>query len=102
MADEFSLDAIPLLTGYAQGALQAVHDDISEREGVGGDREIVIKLKVNPDTLLMTSSVETKLPKGDYKWKVGKVALYRENGVLKVGDSSGQQRALFSGSGDDK
>ena len=99
MANDFSLDAIPLLTGYAQGALQAVHDDISDREGVGGDREIIIKLKVSPDTLLMTSSVETKLPKGDYKWKVGKVSLYRENGVLKVGDSSSKQQALFSGGG---
>ena len=100
MADEFSLDAIPMLTSFTQGALQAVHNDIDEREGVGGDREIVIKLKISPETLLMTSSVETKLPKGDNKWKVGKVALYRENGVLKVGDASGKQQALFSG-GDD-
>lgn len=95
MSDEFSLDAIPLLSGYVAGALRAVHQDIEEREGVGGDREILIKLKISPDTLQMTSSVETKLPRGDEKWKVGKVALFRENGQLKVGDASGQQRPLF-------
>lgn len=97
MADDFSLDAIPMLSGYVQGTLQAIHNDISERDEVGGDREIIIKLKISPETLLMTSSVETKLPKGDNKWKVGKVALYRENGALKVGDSSGQQPHLFLG-----
>lgn len=96
MSDDFSLDAIPNLSGYVQGALSAVLEDIKTRDGIGGDRVIQIRLKISPDTLMLRSEVETKLPKGDNKWAVGKVALYRENGVLKVGDSSGRQQSIFN------
>lgn len=97
MVEEFSLDAIPLLSGYVAGAMSEIHNDISKRSDIGGTRSVIIELKVDPDTLLLKPEVKTKLPKGDNSWKLKTVPMFRENGTLKVGETVTKQQTIFEG-----
>lgn len=95
MLDDFSLDAIPTLTGYVSGAFQVIHQDIKERGEVTGKRTITITLEVDPESLILSPKVAVTLPKGDFKYKLEKVAMFRENDTLKIDTSVPKQQAIF-------